>query len=89
MKPDIHPTYNFVVFRDISNGTEFLTKSCVKTTQTTTLDGQEYGLFTTDISSTSHPFYTGTQKLMDVEGRVDRFYRKYGFKNEAAESEES
>jgi large subunit ribosomal protein L31 len=89
VKPDIHPKYRFVVFRDISNNTEFLTRSCVNTSDKTTLDGEEYPLFTTDISSTSHPFYTGQQKLMDVEGRVDRFYRKYGFKAESAEGEQA
>jgi len=80
MKADIHPDYRFVVFRDISADFEFLTKSCVQTRETTTYEGEEYPLITIDISSESHPFYTGTQKLLDTEGRVERFYKKYGFK---------
>ncbi|MCA9488571.1 MAG: type B 50S ribosomal protein L31, partial [Myxococcales bacterium] len=62
MKPDIHPSdYRFVVFRDVSCDFEFLTKSCVSTDQTTEYQGQEYPLVVIDISSESHPFYTGTQ----------------------------
>ena len=79
MKADIHPNYRFVVFRDVSNGTEFLTRSCIETRDTCTFDGQEYPLVQIDISATSHPFSTGTQKLLDTEGRVERFNRKYGF----------
>src|SRR5688572_1787447 len=79
MKKDIHPEYRFVVFRDVSSNFEFLTRSCVASRETTTFEGQEYPLVPIDISSESHPFYTGTQKLMDVEGRVERFRRKYGF----------
>ncbi|MEZ4322443.1 MAG: type B 50S ribosomal protein L31 [Myxococcota bacterium] len=78
MKPDIHPDYRFVVFRDISCDFEFLTKSTISTDQTTTYKGEEYPLVVIDISSQSHPFYTGQQKIMDIEGRVDRFYKKYG-----------
>ena len=81
MKTDIHPDYRFVVFRDISANFEFLTRSCVQTRETTTYEGEEYPLVTIDISSESHPFYTGTQKLLDTEGRVERFYKKYGFAN--------
>jgi large subunit ribosomal protein L31 len=80
MKPDIHPEYRFVVFRDISADFQFLTRSCIQTRETTEFEGQEYPLVTVDISSESHPFYTGTQKLLDTEGRVERFYKKYGFK---------
>lgn len=79
MRADIHPEYRFVVFRDVSCNFEFLTRSCVQTRETTTYNGQEYPLVLIDISSESHPFYTGTQKIIDTEGRVERFYRKYGF----------
>ncbi len=79
MKSDIHPQYRYVVFRDISCNFEFLSKSCMQTRDTTTYNGEEYPLVTIDISSESHPFYTGQQKLMDAEGRVERFNRKYGF----------
>ena len=91
MKADIHPTeYRFVVFRDISAKPqfEFLTRSCVATTKTTEFEGKEYPLYVVDISAKSHPFYTGTQKFLDTEGRVDRFYRKYGYKR-AEEAEET
>lgn len=79
MKKDIHPDYRFVVFRDVSNGFEFLTRSCAASRETTTFEGNEYPLIIADVTSTSHPFYTGTQKIMDTEGRVERFRKKYGF----------
>lgn len=88
MKADIHPEYRFVVFRDISCDFEFLTKSVASSKETTTYNGQEYPLITIDISSESHPFYTGTQKILDTEGRVDRFYRKFGFKRPEGEEDE-
>lgn len=80
MKKDIHPNYREVVFKDVSSDFEVLTRSTVKTTDMTTFEGKEYPLFKVDISSASHPFYTGTQKVMDTEGRVDRFKKKYGKK---------
>jgi large subunit ribosomal protein L31 len=67
------------VFRDVSCDFEFLTRSCVQTRETTTYNGEEYPLVVVDITSQSHPFYTGTQKLLDTEGRVERYYRKFGF----------
>ena len=82
MREGIHPEYRPVVFRDVSCDFEFLTKSTIKTSDTCEFNGQEYPLVKIDISSESHPFYTGTQKILDTEGRVDRFYRKYGLKRE-------
>lgn len=84
MKKDLHPSdYRLVVFRDTSNGAIFLTKSTTPSTETTKWeDGQEYPLVDVHISSASHPFYTGKEKLVDIEGRVDRFKAK----REAAES---
>ena len=74
MKKDIHPTnYRPVVFQDLSNGETFLTKSTAKTTETIKLDGTEYPLVKVHISSASHPFFTGQEKLVDIEGRVDKF----------------
>ncbi|MBN2798652.1 MAG: type B 50S ribosomal protein L31 [Deltaproteobacteria bacterium] len=84
MQADIHPEYRFVVFRDVSNGFEFLTRSAASSKETTEYEGKEYPLIRMDISSQSHPFYTGTQKLLDTAGRVERFYQKYGFKDPAA-----
>ena len=85
MKAGIHPDYREVVFRDISCNFEFLTKSCAAAKETTTYNGQEYPLITIDISSESHPYYTGDAKILDTEGRVEAYYRKYGFANPAAE----
>ena len=82
MKKDIHPNYRPVVFQDNSADFAFLTKSTVETKETVTwTDGKEYPLVRVDISSQSHPFYTGKQNIVDTAGRVDRFKRKYGKKS--------
>lgn len=75
MKKDLHPTdYRPVVFQDAAAGFSFLTRSTVATDKTTKWeDGNEYPLVDVHISSASHPFYTGEEKIVDVEGRVDRF----------------
>ncbi|MGE3610045.1 MAG: type B 50S ribosomal protein L31 [Bacteriovoracaceae bacterium] len=80
MKKGIHPEYREVVFKDVSADFEIITRSTIKTTDKITLNGKEYPLYKVDISSASHPFYTGTQKVIDTEGRVDRFKKKYGLK---------
>ena len=82
MKKDIHPNYRPVVFQDNSADFAFLTKSTVETKETITwTDGKEYPLVRVDISSQSHPFYTGKQNIVDTAGRVDRFKRKSGKKS--------
>ena len=82
MKKDIPPNYRPVVFQDNSADFAFLTKSTVETKETITwTDGKEYPLVRVDISSQSHPFYTGKQNIVDTAGRVDRFKRKYGKKS--------
>jgi large subunit ribosomal protein L31 len=74
MKKGIHPTnYRPVVFQDISTSTTFSTRSTAKTDETIKLEGQEYPLVKVHISSASHPFFTGQEKLVDIEGRVDKF----------------
>ena len=74
MKKDIHPnTYRPVVFQDLNNGTTFLTQSTVATEETIKLDGVEYPLVKVHISSSSHPFFTGEERIVDIEGRVDKF----------------
>jgi large subunit ribosomal protein L31 len=75
MKKDLHPnTYRPVVFQDLSNGWSFLTKSTVASEETIKWeDGNEYPLVKVHISSASHPFFTGQEKLLDIEGRVDKF----------------
>ena len=81
MKPDIHPNYRPVVFKDNSADFAILTRSTVETKETITwTDGKEYPLVRVDISSQSHPFYTGKQSIVDTAGRVNRFKRKYGKK---------
>ncbi len=83
MKKDIHPKYRPVVFRDASNGTLFLTQSTVLTKETVEFtDGKEYPCFDIEHSSASHPFYTGTQQLVDTAGRIERFRKRYGMKKE-------
>ena len=79
MKKNIHPdNYRLVVFKDMSNGDTFITQSCADSKDTIKIDGQEYPLIKREISSTSHPFYTGKMKLVDTAGRVDKFYKKFG-----------
>lgn len=75
MKKDIHPqNYRKVVFQDLNNGWSFLTKSTVASEETIKWeDGNEYPLVKVHISSSSHPFFTGQEKLVDIEGRVDKF----------------
>src|SRR6185312_4042659 len=74
MKKDLHPkNYRAVVFQDLNNNTTYLTRSTVSTDDKITLDGVEYPLVKVHISSSSHPFYTGEERIVDIEGRVDRF----------------
>ena len=81
MKKDINPNYRYVVFQDQSAKFAFLTRSTVQTRDKIVWeDGNEYPLYKLDISSASHPFYTGTQKIVDTEGRVERFMKKYNLK---------
>mgnify|MGYP004581810211 CR=1 FL=1 len=78
MKKDIHPTdYRPVVFKDMSNGDMFLTRSTCKTKETIEFEGETYPLIKVEISSTSHPFYTGKSTLVDTAGRVDKFLSRY------------
>ncbi len=77
MKKDIHPqNFREVVFHDNSSDVDFIVGSTVKTTETTVIDGKEYPMYRVEISSASHPFYTGTEKVIDTAGRVDRFNKR-------------
>ena len=79
MKKNVHPDYNWVVIEDASSDFRILTRSTKKSDQKMVwTDGKEYPLITVEVSSASHPFYTGKQKIMDTGGRIDRFNRKYG-----------
>ena len=77
MKADIHPTYNAVVFRDLASGATFLTRSTVSSDKTIELDGETYPVIDVEISSESHPFYTGKQRIMDSAGRVETFNKRF------------
>ena len=79
MKKDLHPSnYREVVFKDMSNDEIFITRSTVASKETITVDGKEYPLVKLEITSSSHPFFTGKQKLVDTAGRVDKFRSRYG-----------
>jgi large subunit ribosomal protein L31 len=74
MKQNLHPTnYRPVVFQDLNKNTTFVTRSTAEAEETITLDGVEYPLVKVHISSASHPFFTGEERIVDVEGRVDKF----------------
>ena len=74
MKKDLHPqNYRPVVFQDLNDNTTYLTRSTVATEESIKLDGVEYPLVKVHISGSSHPFYTGEERILDIEGRVDKF----------------
>jgi large subunit ribosomal protein L31 len=78
MKADIHPKYEAVVFRDLASGVAFLTRSTAISAKTIEWeDGNTYPVFDVEISSASHPFYTGKQRIMDSAGRVEKFNTRY------------
>lgn len=78
MKKGLHPeNYRPVVFKDMSNGDMFLSRSTCKTSDTVEFEGETYPMVKLEISSTSHPFYTGKNKLVDSAGRVDKFMSRY------------
>ncbi|HIX35697.1 MAG TPA: type B 50S ribosomal protein L31 [Candidatus Limosilactobacillus merdigallinarum] len=79
MKQGIHPDYHYVVFQDASTGYKFLTGSTATSKETIKWeDGNEYPLIRVEVTSDSHPFYTGKQKFTQVDGAVDKFNKKYG-----------
>ena len=79
MKKGIHPeNYRKVAFKDMSNDQVFITRSTIATRETITIDGEEYPLVKLEITSASHPFFTGKQKLVDTAGRIDKFMSRYG-----------
>lgn len=79
MKPNFHPDYHPVVYRDATTGAEFLTRSTATSTRTVDWsDGRQYPLIVVDVTSDSHPFWTGTQRVVDTAGRVEKFRRRYG-----------
>ena len=84
MRKDIHPEYREVLFHDTSVDEYFLVRSTLSTDQTKEYEGKTYPYCVLDISSASHPFYTGKQKLVDTGGRVDKFRKRFGNKTKTA-----
>jgi large subunit ribosomal protein L31 len=84
MRKDIHPEYREVLFHDTSVDEYFLVRSTLSTDQTREYEGKTYPYCVLDISSASHPFYTGKQKLVDTGGRVDKFRKRFGNKTKTA-----
>lgn len=84
MKPGIHPDYRPVVFQDATNGEWFLTRSTAKSSRTieieTTQGPRSYPLVMVEVSSASHPFWTGERRIMDAAGQVEKFRRRYGIR---------
>ena len=78
MKEGIHPNYREVLFHDVSNDFKFVTRSTIQTKDTIEHEGKTYPLAKIEVSSESHPFYTGQQKIMDTAGRVEKFRQKFG-----------
>jgi large subunit ribosomal protein L31 len=78
MKADTHPAVRPVIFQDTVNGARYLIDSAIETKETVEIDGQEYPLVKVDVSSASHPFYTGNQRIVDTAGRVEKFGNKFG-----------
>ncbi|UEG49786.1 type B 50S ribosomal protein L31 [Ferruginibacter lapsinanis] len=83
MKKELHPkNYRFVVFKDMSNGYQFLSRSTAESKETVVFeDGNEYPVIKLEISNTSHPFYTGKNVLVDTAGRIDKFKKRYAKKD--------
>ncbi|MGU3502293.1 type B 50S ribosomal protein L31 [Mycobacterium sp. C31M] len=78
MKPGVHPDYHHVVFQDANTGKQFLTRSTVTSDRTVEFEGGTYPLVIVDVTADSHPFWTGTSRLMDTAGQVEKFRRRYG-----------
>jgi large subunit ribosomal protein L31 len=78
MKSDIHPTYNPVVFVDVTSGKEFITKSTKSSKEKRDIDGVEHSVISIEVSADSHPFWTGKVHHVDAAGRIERFKNKFG-----------
>lgn len=80
MKKDIHPNYRDVVFHDTTSDFMFVTRSCAEAKDTIEFEGQTYPCFKLEVSSASHPFYTGKKMFVDTAGRVEKFQQRYAKK---------
>jgi large subunit ribosomal protein L31 len=81
MKTGVHPDYHKVLFIDSSNGQEWVSYSTLRSSETREIEGEEVPIVKLDISSHSHPFWTGQARSVDTEGRIDRFKRRYAGRN--------
>ncbi len=80
MKPDIHPDYHKVLFVDTATGDEWVSRSTMTSKETKEIDGEELPLIRLEISSHSHPFWTGTMRELDTDGKIERFRKRWGGK---------
>jgi large subunit ribosomal protein L31 len=80
MKPDIHPDYHPVLFVDSATGKEWVTRSTLTSKESREVDGEEMPVVRLEISSESHPFWTGTMRELDTDGKIERFRKRYGGK---------
>lgn len=77
MKKETHPTMHPVIYRDVATGKEFFCRSTQKSQQTREIDGVTYFVHNMDVTAFSHPFFTGESRMVDAEGRIDRFRRRF------------
>ena len=80
MKPDIHPDYHKVIFVDSATGSEWTSRSTITSKETREVDGEQIHVVKLEISAASHPFWTGTMRELDTDGKIDRFRKRYGGK---------
>ena len=78
MKPEIHPDYHKVIYVDSATGSEWTSRSTLTSKETRTVDGEEIPVIRLEISSISHPFWTGKMRELDSDGKIDRFRKRYG-----------
>ena len=80
MKPEIHPDYHPVIYIDAATGDEWMSRSTQTSKETREVDGEQIPVIKLEISSASHPFWTGTMRELDTDGKIDRFRKRYGMK---------
>lgn len=80
MKPDIHPAYHKVLFVDSATGEEWMSRSTLTSKETREIEGEEVPVVKLEISSASHPFWTGTMRELDSDGKIERYRKRYGSK---------
>ena len=84
MKADTHPDYHKVIFIDSATGTEWMSRSTMTSKETREVDGEEVPIVKPEISSVSHPFWTGKMRELDADGKIDRFRKRYGVRKKAS-----